>query len=150
MGYKLSQLSRDRLKGVKPQLIEVVERAIQISEVDFRVTEGVRTLTRQKELLKAGSTTTLNSRHLTGDAVDLAPMVGREVRYDWALVYKVAEAMRTAALELGVKVRWGGVWDKNLADLKGGLSDDVADYAARRKAAGKRVFLDGPHFELPV
>ena len=71
MSYALGERSRQRLACVHPDLVKVVERAIQITPVDFTVLEGRRTKERQAELLKAGATTTMNSRHLTGHAVDL-------------------------------------------------------------------------------
>ena len=119
--FKLSQRSKDRLVGVHPDLIRVVNRAIQLTAVDFAVLEGVRTLARQKELLKSGATRTLQSRHLTGHAVDLGAWVGSEVRWDWPLYYKIADAMKAASKELAVPIEWGGDW---------------------------RSFKDGPHFQL--
>jgi peptidoglycan L-alanyl-D-glutamate endopeptidase CwlK len=118
--FKLSRRSLSKLQGVHPELVAVVKRAIQITDVDFVVTEGVRAESRQRELFNAGASTTMNSRHLTGHAVDLAAWVG-EVRWDWPLYHKIAEAMKTAASELGVSIAWGGDW---------------------------KSFKDGPHFEL--
>ena len=85
MTYRLSQRSRDRMKGVHPDLVAVVERAIQITGIDFTITEGLRTPSRQKELVKAGASRTQNSRHLTGHAVDIAAWVDGTVRWDWPL-----------------------------------------------------------------
>lgn len=136
-----------RIQGVHPDLVKVVERAIQITPVDFTVLEGLRTIQRQQELLKSGATTTLKSRHLTGHAIDLGAFVGGEVRWDWPLYYKLAEAVKQAAIELSTPIVWGGVWDKLLNDL-GDTEDEVAQYVVRRKALGKRAFIDGPHFEL--
>jgi hypothetical protein len=119
--YTLGATSRSRLKGVHPDLVRVVERAIQISRVDFRVTEGRRTLARQKQLMASGATRTMNSRHLTGHAVDLVALVGGKVRWDWPLYHQIAAAMKQAAKELRVPLTWGGDW---------------------------RTFKDGPHFEL--
>ena len=110
-----------RLNGVHPELVKVVKRAIQITEVDFMVTEGLRTKARQVELVKAGASRTMNSRHITGHAVDVAAMVGGKVRWDWALYPKIAKAMKQAADELDVMIVWGGDW---------------------------KSFKDGPHFEL--
>ena len=111
----------EKLQGVHPDLVNVVKLAIMKSPVDFTVTEGLRTLERQKELVAAGASRTLNSRHLTGHAVDLAAVVGKEVRWDWPLYSKIAEAMKDAALELKVTIQWGGDW---------------------------KMFKDGPHFQL--
>lgn len=120
MTFKLSARSLKALEGVHPDLVAVVRRALQISEIDFVVTEGLRTPARQKQLHAAGASQTLNSRHLTGHAVDLAAWVG-QVRWDWPLYPKLAKAMKAAAAELGVKIVWGGDWTS---------------------------LRDGPHFEL--
>lgn len=121
MAFKLSARSLRNLEGVKPELVAVVKRAIEITGVDFAVTEGVRSLGRQRELVLAGASLSMASRHLTGHAVDLAAYVGREVRWDWPLYTTIAEAMKQAAAELSVSIVWGGDW---------------------------KSFPDGPHFEL--
>lgn len=120
--YQLSQKSLNLLKGVHPDLVKVIKRAIEITDVDFVVIEGLRTLDRQKELLKKGATTTLNSRHLTGHAVDIAPIVGGKVSWDWPLYHKLAKAVKQAAKEVKVPIEWGGDW---------------------------KSFKDGPHWQLP-
>jgi peptidoglycan L-alanyl-D-glutamate endopeptidase CwlK len=120
--FKLSQRSKDRLKGVHPDLVKVVEHAIEITTVDFAVLEGLRTPERQKVLKEAGASQTLNSRHITGHAVDLGAWVDGEVRWDWPLYHQIAKAMKAAAAELDIPIEWGGDW---------------------------RTFKDGPHFQLP-
>ena len=122
MSYALGERSRQRLAGVHPDLVKVVERAIQITPVDFTVLEGLRTIQRQQELLASGATTTLKSRHLTGHAVDLGALVGGKVRWDWPLYHKIAAAVKQAAKEVGVPIEWGGDW---------------------------KTFKDGPHYQLP-
>ena len=119
--YKLGLRSKQRLKGVHPDLVKVVKRAIEISEVDFTVLEGMRSVDRQRKLLDSGASTTMNSRHLTGHAVDLGAWVGGTVRWDWPLYHKIAAAMKQAAKEEGVYLDWGGDWSN---------------------------FPDGPHFQL--
>lgn len=117
--YKLGARSIDNLRGVHPDLIRVVERAIQITEVDFTVIEGLRTRQRQAVLMKRGASKTMNSRHITGHAVDIVPWP-----IDWNDLSRfklVANAMLQAAEELGVDVEWGGDW---------------------------KTFYDGPHFQL--
>lgn len=121
MSFRLSQLSRSRLVGIHPDLVAVVEAAIACTPVDFRVTEGLRTPQRQAALVKSGASRTLNSRHLTGHAVDIAAVVGREVRWDWPLYPPIAEAFKVSARDLGVPLIWGGDWPR---------------------------LRDGPHFEL--
>lgn len=80
MAFRLSSRSLARLDGVHPDLIRVVKRAIQITPVDFGITEGLRTKERQKELVAKGASRTLKSRHLTGHAVDVVAYIGSEVR----------------------------------------------------------------------
>lgn len=118
---KLSTVSLAKLEGVHTDLVKVVHRAIELTEIDFRVLEGLRTVSRQKELVKAGASTTMNSRHITGHAVDLGALVGGQIRWDWPLYFKIADAMKQAAKELNVSIEWGGDW---------------------------KTFKDGPHFQL--
>ena len=121
MTFKLSARSKERLNGVDPRLVRLVERAIEITEVDLAVTEGFRTPERQKELVSKGFSQTLKSKHLTGHAVDLAAFVDGKVSWEKPFYYKIADAMKKAAEEQQVAMRWGG-------DFKS--------------------FFDGPHFEL--
>lgn len=146
--FKLSKQSLKRLKGVKDPLVDVVKRAIEITDVDFGVSEGLRTTDRQRELVNKGASKTLNSRHITGHAVDLVAYVGPEVRYDWPLYYKIAEAMQTAAKEIGVNITWGGAWNQSLTDSKLKPEDMLNTYVAVRLSENGKPFLDGPHFEL--
>lgn len=146
MAFRLSALSRRRLKGVHADLVRVMERAIELTPVDFRIQEGVRTQGRQQELIRAGASRTLNSRHLTGHAVDVVAMVGPSIRWDWPLYPRIAAAVGQAAKELRIPVVWGGCW-RPINDIKD-LDEAVALYVARKRAAGKKPLMDGPHFEL--
>jgi len=112
MAFRLSSRSLARLDGVHPDLVRVVKRAIQITSIDFGITEGLRTKERQKELVAKGASRTLNSRHLTGYAVDVVACIGSEVRWDWPLYPKIAAAFRQVAKEEGVPITWGGDWPK--------------------------------------
>ena len=120
--FQLSKRSKDRLSGVHPDLVRVVERAIQISDMDFTVLEGVRSIARQQQLVAAGASKTMKSRHITGHAVDLAPYVSGQVRWDWPLYDKLSATVKKAAAELEIPIEWGGDWTS---------------------------FKDGPHFQLP-
>jgi peptidoglycan L-alanyl-D-glutamate endopeptidase CwlK len=122
MSFILSQKSLRRLEGVNPALVQVVKRAIQITPIDFIVVEGLRTKERQAYLVEKGASKTMNSRHLTGDAVDLAPIVDNKVSWDWKDFYPLAEAVKEAAKQVKVEVEWGGDWTS---------------------------FKDGPHWQLP-
>ncbi|MDZ4108132.1 MAG: M15 family metallopeptidase [Brevundimonas sp.] len=121
MAFRFSARSRSRMQGVHRDLIRVAERAIALTEVDFMITEGLRTPARQAELVKAGASRTLNSRHLTGHAIDVAAMIGSEVRWDWPLYPRIAKAFKQASKELALPIIWGGDWPR---------------------------LRDGPHFEL--
>ena len=122
MAIILGARSLSRLEGVHPDLVRVVKRAAATSDLDFTVLEGLRTLDRQKQLKAQGATKTMNSRHLTGHAVDLAPMLDGKVSWDWPLYHRLAKIVKAAAAAEKVPLTWGGDW---------------------------RTFKDGPHWELP-
>lgn len=119
--FTLSTRSLTNMTGVHADLRAIVRRAIVLSPVDFKVTEGRRSQARQAELVRTGASRTLKSRHITGHAVDVAAIVGNEVRWDWPLYRLIADAMKAAAAEARIRIVWGGDW---------------------------RTFKDGPHFEL--
>lgn len=153
--YQLGKTSRQRLQGVDPRLVRCVERAIQLTTQDFTVLEGVRSIETQRDYVRRGVSQTMNSRHLRqpdgyGKAVDLVPWAGGMPRWEWPLIYPIAEAMRRAAVELGVPIRWGGAWTSLNAIGPGGAKRAVDAYAAARKAQKKAAFLDGPHYEIPA
>lgn len=143
-GFVLGERSLKNLEGVHPDLVAVVKRAIEISRMDFTVIEGVRTKERQKELVRKGASKTMNSRHLTGHAVDIVPVKDGVISWRIDDYYPLAEAMASAADELGVRVRWGGAWAV-INDRKNYPADWIKAY---RAGGGK--FIDGPHFELPA
>ncbi len=109
-GFRLGTTSRARLKGVHPDLVRVVEAAIERTPVDFTVLEGLRSKARQAQLVAKGASKTLNSYHITGHAVDIAPLVNGQVSWDWADYYPLAKAIKATARELGVDITWGGDW----------------------------------------
>ena len=121
MSFRLSARSRARLKGVHPALVGVIEAAILTTPVDFMITEGLRSRERQAALVRAGASRTLNSRHITGHAVDVAALVEGVIRWDWPLYPRIAEAIKMVAKAKGVALVWGGDWPR---------------------------LRDGPHFEL--
>jgi peptidoglycan L-alanyl-D-glutamate endopeptidase CwlK len=118
----LTARSRKRLTGVHPDLVRVVETAARTTSQPFQVIEGLRSLARQRQLVKRGASKTLNSRHLSGHAIDLVAMIGRRVSWEVPLYYRVADAMKAAAQDLTIPLEWGGDWSS---------------------------FFDGPHFQLP-
>jgi peptidoglycan L-alanyl-D-glutamate endopeptidase CwlK len=121
MTFALSQRSKDRLKGVHPDLVKVIEEAIKESPLDFSISEGIRTKERQKVLFDSGKSKTMNSRHITGHAIDFAVIKDGEVTWDFKYYQLVADHIKKVAKELGVDIVWGGDWQS---------------------------FRDGPHIEL--
>ncbi len=127
MGFALSVRDHQRLTGVHPDLVRVIERAAEESNMPFAVLEGLRTVDRQKQLVAKGASQTMNSRHIKaangfGHAVDLAPLIEGQVSWDWPLYRKLAAVVKAAAEAEGVPIEWGGDWAS---------------------------FKDGPHWQLP-
>lgn len=124
MSFTIQGKSLERLNAVHPDLRKIAKRAAQLLDdsLEFIVTEGLRSTMRQAELVQAGASRTMKSRHLTGHAIDLAAVVGGEPRWDWPLYTRLASAMKDAARDVTVPITWGGDWVH---------------------------FRDGPHFELP-
>jgi peptidoglycan L-alanyl-D-glutamate endopeptidase CwlK len=119
---KYSNRSLRNLRGIHPDLRRVIDRALQESPLDFIVIEGLRSRARQAELVAEGASQTMNSRHLTGHAVDLLPIgLNGKASFAWPLYNKLGPAVKSAAEKEGVAIVWGGDW---------------------------RSFQDGPHFEL--
>ncbi len=147
--FSLGKKSLAELNGVHADLVAVVKRAIEITVQDFAVHDGIRTQQEQRRLVEAGASQTLDSRHITGHAVDLVPFINDKLRWEWEPIYRIADAVRMAARELGISLRWGGAWDIDFTASQDSPEDIVADYDARRRAEGKKAFLDGPHYELP-
>lgn len=138
--FRLSRKSKRNLEGVHPDLVAVVKRAIELTTTDFMVLEGLRTLDKQREYVKRGVSKTLNSRHLTGHAVDLVAFKNGELSWDWGLYFLVAQAVKEAAEELNVSIIWGGNWHVPLTGYDGTTSKLYSEYQG--------TFRDGPHFEL--
>tara|TARA_R110000803_G_scaffold48216_2_gene100161 strand:+ start:3904 stop:4356 length:453 start_codon:yes stop_codon:yes gene_type:complete len=149
MTFKLSQRSIDRLEGVNPKLIAVVTRAIQLTTVDFGVTEGVRSEETQRKYVDAGKSQTMNSKHITGDAVDLVAYIGSSVSWELNLYDNIADAMKAAALELDVSLKWGAAWNvPNICAWTESMDKAMMHYIDERRTQGRKPFIDGPHFEL--
>lgn len=152
MTFRLGAKSEDNLTGVHPDLVRCVKRAILTTSQDFSVFEGLRSLERQKKLVDAGASRTLNSKHLTGHAVDLVPYVDGSMRWQMPLCIKIAVAMRDACTQFGVSLVWGAVWDRRLSELDpNAMAEEIEEYGARFRLKAKRApLVDGPHFELQV
>lgn len=148
MSFKLSKRSLAKLEGVDTRLQAVVHHAISVTKVDFGVICGLRTVEEQKALVAKGASKTMNSKHLTGNAVDLMAFIGPRASWELNLYDDIADAMRAGALKVGVQLRWGAAWHKNLNDWRGTAEDLMNEYVDLRRSQGKRPFIDGPHFEL--
>ena len=148
--YILGAKSLRELVGVHPDLVKVVKRAIELTTQDFIVHDGLRTIAEQRKLVASGASQTMESRHITGHAVDLVPYINKKVRWEWPPAYLICNAVREAAREFNVPIIWGGSWDTILNNTSETPAELVVDYVERRRNVGKkRVFLDAPHFELP-
>lgn len=122
MGFIFNIASLTKLGLVHPDLQKIMNLAVKKSPLGLLVLEGMRTVERQRVLFLHHATTTMHSRHLTGHAVDVAPLVGGTVRWDWPLYYQIAPVIKAAAKELNIPIEWGGDW---------------------------KTFKDGPHWQLP-
>jgi len=149
MTFKLSQRSIDRLEPVKPELFDVVLEAISLTKVDFGVICGLRTEEEQRALVEKGASQTMKSKHLTGDAVDLMAYIGGRGTWELNVYDDIAEAMREAARNQGVRIRWGAAWTvPDIAEWNLSMEDAMNSYIDERRAERKRPFIDAPHFEL--
>ncbi len=154
--FQLGNSSRAELIGVHPQVVRVVERAIEITEQDFMVFDGIRTAADQKALFNRGASQIDGYRKIGkhqkqsdgwGWAVDLVPYINGKVVWDWPAIYVIADAVVQAAREINCPLRWGGCWE-HVNPLSGSPENWVAGYVKRKRAAGQRAFNDGPHWEL--
>lgn len=153
-GFKFGRKSATELDGVLPALNEVARLALRRSTQDFMIFDGLRTEAEQRAYVRRGVSRTMNSKHMRqGDgfshAFDAVPVVGTIPKWDWNLIWPVAFAVDQAATELGCahRIRWGGAWDRTLADFGGNVQAykrETELYASRHPG---KDFLDGPHFE---
>jgi peptidoglycan L-alanyl-D-glutamate endopeptidase CwlK len=154
--FKLSQRSLNKLNGVHPDLVAVVKRAIEITDVDFGVTYGVRTVEEQEKLVASGRSQTMKSKHLIQDtgyshAVDLVAYDGSDVVWEINVYDNICDAMARAADELEVPVKWGAAWSEGDIRFYEDTAEDAMNaYIDLRRSQGRRPFIDGPHFELMI
>ena len=152
--FSLSTRSLDRLRGVNPKLQAVVRRAITLTKVDFGVIEGVRTLERQQELFDSKASQTMKSKHLAdedgyGSAVDLMAYINNRGCWELTVYDDIADAMKEAAKDADVSIRWGCAWHiDNICNFDGTMEAAMNAYIDFKRISGRRPFLDGPHFEL--
>jgi len=151
MTYKLSQRSLDRMEGVDERLVAVAKAAIGHTKTDFGVICGLRTIEEQRELYNKGASKTMKSKHIDGNALDLMAYVGSRASWEIKLYFDIADAVKQAAIDVGVTVRWGASWHINDIREWGGTMEEAYNaYVDLRRSQGKSPFIDGPHFELMV
>ena len=139
MSFRLSDRSTAKLDKVDSNLVALVKMAILKTKVDFGVICGLRTIQEQKLLVDKGVSQTMDSKHISGRAVDLMAYVGS--RASWEL--------KKASQLIGVPVRWGAAWHiKDIAEYEGTMEEAMNEYIDLRRSQGRRPFIDGPHFEL--
>ena len=149
MTYKLSQRSLDRMEGVDERLVAVAKAAIGHTKTDFGVICGLRTIEEQRELYNKGASKTMKSKHIDGNALDLMAYVGSRASWEIKLYFDIADAVKEAAIDVGVKMRWGASWHINDIREWGGTMEEAYNaYVDLRRSQGKSPFIDGPHFEL--
>ena len=149
MTYKLSTRSQEKLIGVNSELKEVVCLAITYTKIDFGVIEGLRTEKRQRTLVDSGASKTMKSKHLDGRAVDLMAYVDGRGCWELNVYDEVADAMKRAAIEVDVAVRWGAAWTvTDIREWNGTMEEAMNSYVDTRRGQGRRPFIDAPHFEL--
>ena len=152
-GFKFGEASKKEMQGVRVILQQIANMALARCPQDFTFYDGLRTYKQQEDMVRRGVSKTMQSKHLSGDAMDLVPWHNGKPVWEWERIYPIVVAVDSAATELGVanKIVWGGAWDRRLSDFEGDVKEIqrvCEQYVARRRAAGqKAVFIDGPHFE---
>lgn len=164
MSFKLGATSETNLLHVESGIVRCARRAIVITTQDFGVFEGIRMLARQRLLVAAKASRTLDSYHIPdadgiGHALDLVPYIDGRLQWQMPCCIEIAKAMHRASHELGVPLTWGAVWDRLLGDLDPRhLASEIQRYRERYKALHPAVFvdgewhvpeplIDGPHFQ---
>jgi peptidoglycan LD-endopeptidase CwlK len=149
MSFALSKRSLDRLEGIDTELLAVVMLAIKKTKVDFGVVQGLRTVEEQEKLVASGASKTMKSKHLEGKAVDLMAFVDGRSSWELNVYDDIADAMKEAAIELGVPIRWGAAWTvPDICLWPDSMEAAMMSYIDQRRAQGKRPFIDAPHFEV--
>jgi len=151
MTFKFSERSLTQQIGVDERLVKAANLAITRSSVDFAFYEGLRSKKTQQENIEKGVSWTMNSKHITGQACDLVPHVGGQLRWEWTPILAVGEAFREAWVELYpyAQLRWGGCWD-----IVTGVNSEISlstlqnQYVKRAILAKKTPRSDGAHWEV--
>ena len=161
MPYRFGARSQREMKGVHPSLIKVASKALELTTVDFSVIDGVRTKIEQERMVQRGRSQTMNSKHLIqkdghGHALDVVPYFNGKVRWEWPLIFEMAEAFFLAAESLDVLLIWGGAWTERHEVFEHNIDPGFEPtsefmqlkYIQKRAKENRKPFLDGPHFQL--
>jgi peptidoglycan L-alanyl-D-glutamate endopeptidase CwlK len=154
MSFKLSNRSLGKLKGVHPDMVATVKRAIELTKVDFGISCGLRTVEEQKRLVATGRSQTMNSKHIPqsdeySHAVDCLAYVDGDVVWEINVYDDICDAMAAAAKETGASVKWGAAWSEGDIRAYNSTAEAAMNaYIDLRRSQGRRPFIDGPHFEL--
>lgn len=148
MAFQFGTKSRAALAAVHPDLAALAEAALAECEIDFSITEGMRSKERQEKLVAEGKSQTLKSRHITGHAVDVGALVDGKLTWDMPAYAQIADAFRKASIATGIPFEWGCAWGLDLTKFAS-ADEAKAAYVAERARQGKKPFFDGPHFQLP-
>tara|TARA_X000000950_G_scaffold287933_1_gene402439 strand:- start:5953 stop:6408 length:456 start_codon:yes stop_codon:yes gene_type:complete len=149
MAYTFSKKSLKKLEGVDERLVGLAEMAISVSDIDFGISEGLRTKERQQILYDTKRSQTLNSKHIIGKALDVFAFVDGEVCWELAVYDDIADAFAMASRAHGVPLKWGCAWTvSDIGTWNGTMEQAMNSYIDIRRSQDRRPFLDGPHFEL--
>ena len=155
MGYKLGKRSLSKLEGIDERMASVVRYAIGVTKQEFSVICGLRTIEEQKALVAKGASQTMKSKHLEGKAVDLMAYVNGRACWELNVYDDIADAMKQAAIQVGVPICWGAAWGPpempypmDIRKWEGTMEEAMNAYIDLRRSQGRRPFMDGPHFEL--
>jgi len=149
MTFVLSQRSLGNLEGVDDRLVAVVHHAITVTQIDFAVICGLRTVEEQRKLVEKGASQTMKSKHLEGNAVDLMAYVDGRGCWELNVYDEIADAMKAGAIEVGLPVRWGAAWTvPDIREWDDSMEAAMNSYVDTRRSEGQRPFIDAPHFEI--
>lgn len=149
MTFVLSQRSLGNLEGVDDRLVAVVHHAITVTQIDFAVICGLRTVEEQRKLVEKGASQTMKSKHLEGNAVDLMAYVDGRGCWEANVYDEIADAMKAGAIEVGLPVRWGAAWTvPDIREWDDSMEAAMNSYVDTRRSEGQRPFIDAPHFEI--
>jgi peptidoglycan L-alanyl-D-glutamate endopeptidase CwlK len=147
--FTLSDRSKSRLEGIEPKLIALTELAIDYTKIDFGVTCGMRTVAEQQELVDSGASQTMDSKHISGQAVDVVAYIGSRITWELNVYDDIADAFKIAAIETDTPIRWGAAWHiPDIREWGGTMEEAMNAYVDLRRRQGRRPFIDAPHFEL--